>query len=460
MITKLLHQIWNERKQNAWLFLELIVASLFLWLAIDPLYTLICRKNIPSGCDISDVYMIELAQRIPQDTKFNPEYMDNDIAYECQTQVINILRSLPEVAYHTITEYAGYPNSYSSSSTVFTADTLNTVGVSYDNLKQMIDEGKVKVANIKYWEYISTEGGNYPATFNIKDIHTGEYLMNNEAHYPNGVFISEKAAMELFGTTEARGREFRELFNRGRYRVAGVFKDIPLVQYEEPWPLIIKNTSINHDHLLRTINGTTTFLHIRLKEGVNKEDFEKRFHTEVMPKLEIGNFYCNNIISHENNCKKYAHMFGISNMYRLYAGLSAFALFCAFLGLLSSFWIRSAERKCEIGIMRSLGASRRKIISQFAMEGVLLATVAFMVAMPFIMHHLHIEGFSDPLKVQSKMGNMDVADPAYLHNQQGTHFVVVTAASYLFITIVTLIGAIVPAWRATRMLPADALRDY
>ena len=49
MITKLLHQIWNERKQNAWLFLELIVAIIFLWLAIDPLFTLVCRNNLPKA---------------------------------------------------------------------------------------------------------------------------------------------------------------------------------------------------------------------------------------------------------------------------------------------------------------------------------------------------------------------------------------------------------------------------
>ena len=59
MITKIIHQIWNERKQNAWLFLELIVAIIFLWLAIDPLFTLVCRNNLPKGYTHEKVYRVK-----------------------------------------------------------------------------------------------------------------------------------------------------------------------------------------------------------------------------------------------------------------------------------------------------------------------------------------------------------------------------------------------------------------
>lgn len=460
MITKLFHQLWNERKQNAWLFLELIVASLFLWFALDPLYTLICRRYIPSGFDASDTYMVEIAQYRPGETKYkvDPELFNNSAVRECCTQAINIIRSMPEVEYHTTADPGSMVNSYSTSSTTFTTDSIDytLMQKSFEEVEEYLKSRKL--VSIIYWRYILTEGSNYPATFGIRDIHTGDYLKNDIAQYPNGVFISESAAMQLFGTTDAKGKEFRYVYKDKLLRVAGVFKDIQMVQYDEPSPLMIMSIEAIDDMYANSHNGTTVFLHIRLKKGVDKDEFEKRFREEIMPKLEIGNVYCSNITSHDNIRKKYSRRFGIDNMYRLYVGLSSFALFCAFLGLLSSFWIRTAERRADIGIMRSVGASRSKIVSQFAGEALLLATLAFIVAMPFVMHYLHVEGFADPIK-DLFLINKESSNPAYLHNQPLTHFVTVTIVGYLFMAIVAVVGAVIPAWRATRIEPADAMRE-
>ena len=46
MIKTILHQIWNERRQNGWLFVELIAIAIFLWVAIDPLFVLYSNKYI------------------------------------------------------------------------------------------------------------------------------------------------------------------------------------------------------------------------------------------------------------------------------------------------------------------------------------------------------------------------------------------------------------------------------
>ena len=35
MIRHLLQLIWNQRKQNAWLWAELLLVSVFLWFLVD-----------------------------------------------------------------------------------------------------------------------------------------------------------------------------------------------------------------------------------------------------------------------------------------------------------------------------------------------------------------------------------------------------------------------------------------
>lgn len=36
MFQNILHQLWNQRRQNGWILLELIAVTFFLWTVIDP----------------------------------------------------------------------------------------------------------------------------------------------------------------------------------------------------------------------------------------------------------------------------------------------------------------------------------------------------------------------------------------------------------------------------------------
>ena len=44
MIKTIFKQIWNQRKMNLWIFLELLAVSVFLWLVLDPVYVLNVNK--------------------------------------------------------------------------------------------------------------------------------------------------------------------------------------------------------------------------------------------------------------------------------------------------------------------------------------------------------------------------------------------------------------------------------
>ena len=38
MITTIIKQLWNKRRANAWIFIELVLAAYFLWSVTDSLY--------------------------------------------------------------------------------------------------------------------------------------------------------------------------------------------------------------------------------------------------------------------------------------------------------------------------------------------------------------------------------------------------------------------------------------
>ena len=52
MIRHLLQLIWNQRKQNAWLWAELLLVSVFLWFLVDYLYVMGRTYTAPLGFDI------------------------------------------------------------------------------------------------------------------------------------------------------------------------------------------------------------------------------------------------------------------------------------------------------------------------------------------------------------------------------------------------------------------------
>src|SRR5690606_22871925 len=52
------------------------------------------------------------------------------------------------------------------------------------------------------------------------------------------------------------------------------------------------------------------------------------------------------------------------------------------IGLLTTLSMAVFERQKEIGVMRSIGARSRTIIAQFEVEGIIIAVLAWLVALP------------------------------------------------------------------------------
>ena len=130
------------------------------------------------------------------------------------------------------------------------------------------------------------------------------------------------------------------------------------------------------------------------------------------------------------------------------------------MGVFSAFWIRTNSRRRDIGIMRSVGASSGSVVGQFVTEAFILVTAAFIIALPFIMHYIYVEGFADPLaKIHTWIHDSEEPDQSYLHNRAVPHFAIVTAIAYICISAIAIVGALLPATRITRSLPADALRE-
>ncbi len=151
-----------------------------------------------------------------------------------------------------------------------------------------------------------------------------------------------------------------------------------------------------------------------------------------------------------------SEIFGELNYTRKNTIFAIFGLLCVFLGMTGTFWVRANARRQEIGVMRSLGASKWRIISQFLTEAGILITITSIISTILIANYIYTEGFfSDGAGMT---GNLE-PNPMYWQNNPVLHFAIISLVVYLVLLVTALIATYIPVSRATCELPADALRE-
>jgi len=142
---------------------------------------------------------------------------------------------------------------------------------------------------------------------------------------------------------------------------------------------------------------------------------------------------------------------GINNQYRLQIMMSGFFLICVFLGMVGTFWIRCNNRRGEIGVMKAIGCSMNRITTQFVTEALIIVTIAFIVSIILMLNIAYIQDFfkTDPLNLNYP----------YLSFHPVKMFAVVSAITYIIMIFISLLGTYIPVRRATKALPADALKE-
>ncbi|MDO4165765.1 MAG: FtsX-like permease family protein [Bacteroides sp.] len=436
MFTFIFHQLWNQRRQNGWIFLELLVAGFFLWTVIDPVAVLTANHRIDKGYNSDRLYLVEVGAYDATNGNYRAEADNDSLRKAAYERMARTLRELPEVGSFAIVYLQSIPNGVTWSGTQLFPD---TAAVSRDN----------GFVHAQQYRFITGDGSNPFHTYGMKDALTGGDL-KLPADPRDQVFISERLAQRLFGTSDVTGRKVYG-GNRSELTVAGVFANFKHRDYEQPYPLAISLES--EMRASRYMHWQYCFA-IRLKDGVDAAAFERRFNDEVKPMLSMGNYYCDRLETFNRQSAIYAARSGVTNKLRLQYSLTGFTILCVFLGMVGTFWIRCNARRQEIGVMCSMGASRRTICRQFLIESWMLVTIAFIVVLPLLLHHAWINGF-----YVMEMNDEFVSDPAYWQNRFGAHFCIVSLLTYVLLLAVALIGTYIPVLRASRTRPAEALRD-
>lgn len=188
---------------------------------------------------------------------------------------------------------------------------------------------------------------------------------------------------------------------------------------------------------------------IRSSDMYSDAVFLRKFKEKMYDELRIGNFYLQSIKSYKQIEKETSASFGQTGNVRIYSALLLFFLLNILLCVMGTFWYRIRVRREEVGLRMAMGATQQGILRQFFVEGLCLLAIITIPAMLIEMQFVYA-GMVDTLGQESK-------DLAFLPDRTVVRFLLTNCITWLVLACMILLAIWIPAKRASRMVPADAL---
>ena len=412
MNKKLFTQIKNEWHSNLWIATELLLVSVVMWYVVDYIYVQYKVYTEPRGFDISNCYLVSMGQL----TDKSPDFIPNDtlIAEEID-ELVNRIARRPEVEAVSLSQNS-YPYNGSNSGTEVRYDTLQSYGYV---VRRFVTPDFLRV-----FRYQGTSG---ETPEQLAEMLTKENFLASDNLY------ERKYGVKL---TSLVGKQFYLFGDSAKtYKLAASLKPVRYSDHEQAFSSYCMLYKLG-----RSWYDTHLELCVRVKEGQDV-DFMNRLKADSEKQLRVGNVFIADVRSFADiRCNfEQASM----NELRNYIFGMVFLLLNIFLGLLGTFWFRTQQRRSEIALHKALGGTNHTIFNRLLSEGLLLLLIATVPAIIIDWNLAHAE-------LNSWMNGTTL---------ETGRFIITVVLTFILIVLMIVIGIGIPARKAMKIQPAEALRE-
>ena len=208
----------------------------------------------------------------------------------------------------------------------------------------------------------------------------------------NNVALSERTASQLFGSpAEAMGKtlKWKNRFFDQTFQVTGVYENPPLNATNQFDAAVHYEWMIDWDEYANEWSGGYAETFLVLKEGTDLEQLNKKI-TKFY--LDIRNFdkprelfvrkYSDNYLY--SNYENGVQAGGRIEYVRLFSIIALFILLIACVNFMNLSTAQASKKMKEIGVKKTIGASRPILVRQFLGESVALSMIALLVALAVV----------------------------------------------------------------------------
>ena len=418
MWRQIIHQLWNQRHTNAWLWAELTLVTVILWYGIDLVYNYEGAAMQPKGYDTDCVFDLVLEKKPSEAVPVGNSYYPAD---EHFSYLYHLIEDYPGV--EAVCAYDGsVPYVYGGRVSDYASHTDSTHSV-------FCHSRSVTFSYFQVFRLTPLAG------------HVDEAYWHSSEH-PVPTLISVDLADSLFHVADYGDVVGKTMFNHAylegnisvdNYWVAGVvprqktddyaayipFVYLPLDSYERWWQHVA----------------------IRVKPQY-VAGFVERFRRDMQAVFDRGGFYLSRLRSYADMKAAYDVEQGTVRRLNMAYALEVFFGFNVFLCVLATFWYRTRRRCCEIALRMAMGCTRTRVMCTLLAEGLMLLLLS---ALPALAIAIHVQ-LAD-LTVHTLM------------EMSALRFIGCFMVALVLLALVIVLGIWYPARQAMRIQPAEALHD-
>ncbi len=210
------------------------------------------------------------------------------------------------------------------------------------------------------------------------DVHTA---LND----PQSIVITKDAAKRLFGDEDPMGKTLMRNTNR-LMRVTGVMADLPgntRFEFDAliPFVTLKESGSYNEDWI-----SVSNYTYVELRAGTNSEQLTATIK-DIIKQHTDGKEQTSAFLNPMTQWNLYSEfkdgkpVGGHIEMLRLFTLIAVLILLIACINFMNLSTARSANRACEVGVRKVIGARKRNLVWQFLGESVLTAAIAFVFSL-------------------------------------------------------------------------------
>ncbi|OJU54725.1 MAG: hypothetical protein BGN96_12765 [Bacteroidales bacterium 45-6] len=412
MIKHILTIIWNEKRMNSWIVIELTLIFTILWFCSDYLLTMGKKYSEPRGFDISHTYNVKL-DTLSSGKNQQIKGMTKD---EIFALILKRIKANPSVENVCV----------SVSATPYTGSFMS-IGYKVDS-----------VADKSIWTKRVTP--EFFDVFRIR-LEKDKGFTQMKGTITNGVLLG-KENEETF--LDIPIDKIDSISNNNKYKILGFVNPVKRSEYND-------YSSIVYQLQKAEEMGDYKDVSIRVKPEADNPDFAEKFVKEMREQLNISPYFLVKITSLDKSRENYMGWMGFSNGLKSTFSVTSFLLINIFLGIIGTFWLRTQSRRGEIALRMALGSSKKKVRQTYILEAIVLLFIASILGVILSVNILATGALNNiglPMVEGDSLKDLSLI-------QLLTDYLL----TFGMLTVVTVLAVWYPSQKASRVHPAVVLRE-
>lgn len=417
MLKHILKLIKNQRKNNGWVFVELLIVFILLWRSVDTFLIQGIKSFQPEGFSVENVYKVTLAVRPHTSSAYIPYAEGSNEATTNLFRIIDRLKEHPDVEAVSLSSFYSMPFSYTNKTSTYFKDSVGINSLVYEVTP------------------------DYFRVFDIR-LSDGELFSHPAEAFSNGYIISSTLGEALFKTEAATGKYITETQGDSvRHRVAAVTAPLKKNGFDSFQNVLFR--PLTNGELYKTSEQELTRIQIcfRTRPGVaGSTEYANRFKKEMKKSLSSGNYWLAEVQYYADFRTRFLDNSIDMNGRKIDIAINLFLLANVFLAIIGTFWFRIIRRRGELGLRMAFGSTRSNIQKLVIGEGLLILTVAAIPALLVCINIAHMELIStDVLPIT--VGR----------------FLLVSVLTWVILAAIITLAVWYPSRKASRLEPVEAL---